>query len=179
MSVRFASEVQRQAYEQAKVCLRESFGHVRPDREEPVLHLAFGSSRVEVSVQTHRERQVLIRSRAVVVRGAKISSSLFTFLLEQNATLDQGAFALGDQDEVLFQHAFVATQVDPVTLQASVYTVLHVADAYDDRIKARWGGLTALEWRPARPPPQQPKVIDSRVHEATATGVTPVVDDQE
>lgn len=100
-----------------------------------------GSTHVDIRVITFKNMPA-VRSVAPVTIGSRIDADLMRFLLEQNAGLVFGAFGLDPQGVVGFSHTILATSMDPQELSASVNTVLGMADQFDDRIVARWGGKT-------------------------------------
>ena len=106
-----------------------------------------GSSYVMISItgtgpkSKHNER-ALVRVVAQVVSGVRPEASLFRQLLILNSKLRFGAFAyLPEGDVVLFAHSILGGDtMDPRELIATVHDVALVADEYDDRIVARYGG---------------------------------------
>lgn len=103
-----------------------------------------GSTYVMISVISsgpNRDR-ALVRVTAQVVSGVRPEPSLFRQLLILNGTLRFGAFAyVPDGEIVLFNHALLGgPKLDPHELVATVHDVALVADGYDDRIVARYGG---------------------------------------
>jgi hypothetical protein len=106
-----------------------------------------GSSYVMISVMPtgsksrHAER-ALVRVVAQVVSGVRPEGSLFRQLLILNSQLRFGAFAyMPDGDLIIFAHSILGGEdMDPKELVATVHDVALVADEYDDRIVARYGG---------------------------------------
>jgi hypothetical protein len=115
--------------------------------EEDLYVVKQGSSYVMISVNAtgpkskHNER-ALVRVVAQVVSGVRPEASLFRQLLILNSKLRFGAFAyLPEGDVVLFAHSILGgPDMDPKELIATVHDVALVADEYDDRIVARYGG---------------------------------------
>jgi hypothetical protein len=106
-----------------------------------------GSSYVMISVvatgpkSKHNDRAV-VRVVAQVVAGVKPEPSLFRQLLVLNGQLRFGAFAyVPDGELIIFTHSILGgSGMDPRELTATVHDVALVADEYDDRIVARYGG---------------------------------------
>jgi hypothetical protein len=106
-----------------------------------------GSSYVMISVvatgpkSKHNDRAV-VRVVAQVVAGVRPEPSLFRQLLVLNGQLRFGAFAyVPEGDLIIFTHSILGgTGMDPRELSATVHDVALVADEYDDRIVARYGG---------------------------------------
>jgi hypothetical protein len=106
-----------------------------------------GSSYVMISVvatgpkSKHNDRAV-VRVVAQVVAGVRPEPSLFRQLLILNGQLRFGSFAyVPDGDLIMFGHSILGgAGMDPKELVATVHDVALVADEYDDRIVARYGG---------------------------------------
>ncbi len=105
-----------------------------------------GSSFVMISVvATQKSKQaerVVVRLVAQVVQGVRAEPSLMRQLLLLNAKMRFGAFAYTEENEtILFIHNLLGgAAMDEKELFAAVHDVALVADHYDDRIVARYGG---------------------------------------
>lgn len=106
-----------------------------------------GSSYVMISVlptgpKTNPEERAVVRATAQVVQGVRPEASLFRQLLILNGKLRFGAFAYSPEgDLVLFCHTIMGGEtMDTRELVATVHDVALIADEYDDRIVARYGG---------------------------------------
>src|SRR5262249_35314778 len=103
-----------------------------------------GSSYVMISVMASgpKKDRALVRVTSQVVSGVRPEPSLFRQLLILNGTLRFGAFAYVPEGEiVLFTHTLLGGHtLDANELLAAVHDVALVADGYDDRIVARYGG---------------------------------------
>ena len=89
----------------------------------------------------HNDRAV-VRVVAQVVADVRPEPSLFRQLLILNGQLRFGAFAyVPEGNLIMFVHSILGgTSMDPKELLATVHDVALVADEYDDRIVARYGG---------------------------------------
>jgi hypothetical protein len=106
-----------------------------------------GSSYVMISVvpsgpKAKTTDRALVRVVAQVVAGVRPEPSLFRQLLILNGQLRFGAFAyIPDGDLIMFGHSILGGEtMDDKELVATVHDVALVADEYDDRIVARYGG---------------------------------------
>jgi hypothetical protein len=103
-----------------------------------------GSSYVMISVMASGQSRdrALVRVTAQVVSGVRPEPSLFRQLLILNGTLRFGSFAYVPEGEiVLFSHSLLGgATLDANEILAAVHDVALVADGYDDRIVARYGG---------------------------------------
>ena len=106
-----------------------------------------GSSYVMISVVptgkgSKHDDKAIVRTVAQVASGVRPEASLFRQLLILNGKLRFGAFAyLPEGDIILFHHSMLGGRtMDGKELIATVHDVALVADEYDDRIVARYGG---------------------------------------
>ena len=107
-----------------------------------------GSSYVTISVISGSRgdegdsEKPLVRIYAQVVSGVNPEPALLKQLLTLNAKMRFGAFAfLPEGNLILFVHTMLGGgHMDDKELVATVTDVALIADAYDDRIVARYGG---------------------------------------
>ena len=110
--------------------------------EERLYVVKQGSTYVTISVVPGKKDKPLVRVYAQVVSGVTPEPSLFRQLLILNGRMRFGAFAyVPDGDLILFVHSMLGGgHMDAKELLATVTDVALIADAYDDRIVARYGG---------------------------------------
>lgn len=106
-----------------------------------------GSSYVMISViptgpKSRHDDRAVVRVVSQVVSGVTPEPSLFRQLLILNGQLRFGAFAyVPDGNLILFTHSILGgPNMDEREVVATVHDVALVADEYDDRIVARYGG---------------------------------------
>jgi hypothetical protein len=106
-----------------------------------------GSTYVMISVVptgrgSKHDDKCIVRVVAQVASGVRGEGSLFRQLLILNSKLRFGAFAfVPEGDVVIFHHSILGGgTMDSKELIATVHDVALVADEYDDRIVARYGG---------------------------------------
>jgi hypothetical protein len=106
-----------------------------------------GSSYVMISVlptgqKGHPDDRAVVRVVSQVVSDVRPEGSLFRQLLILNGKLRFGAFAYVPEGHlVLFCHSILGGEaMDEREIVATVHDVALVADDYDDRIVARYGG---------------------------------------
>jgi hypothetical protein len=106
-----------------------------------------GSSYVMISViptgpKSRHDDRAVVRVVSQVVSGVTPEPSLFRQLLILNGQLRFGAFAyVPDGNLILFTHSILGgPNMDEREIVATVHDVALVADEYDDRIVARYGG---------------------------------------
>jgi len=142
----FETEAQRECYEKVAPWVKELFGGSvlrKPDR--PVLGVMHGSAFAQVGVFPWGEHDAIITTRSYVVTGVRLKPELMEFLLQENAGMRFGAFALDDEGDIIFEHSIVGSHCDQRQLESSVIAVARTADEYDDQIVSRWGGERALD----------------------------------
>jgi hypothetical protein len=103
-----------------------------------------GSTYVLIHVAPWGDDRAVVRCFAQLVRGVPLLGELARQLIIMNAHLRFGAFAYEPGTSmVLFQHSILGgATLDPEELVATVTDVALIADEFDDRIQARYGGQT-------------------------------------
>ena len=103
-----------------------------------------GSSIVMINVLPWKADRAVVRCVAQLVKGVTMEVPLALQLLEMNALMRFGAFAyVPAGDVIIFSHTLLGGEtLDPEELTTTIRDVAIVADEYDDRIAARYGGST-------------------------------------
>jgi hypothetical protein len=128
MDIHFQTEAQKSCYQKVAGWMDRLFGDTPWERlDGPGFGLFMGSAWVEVMVLPWETDNSMIQVRSVVVKGAQQTPDLYLFLLQQNAELHFGAFALDV----------------PTAGYANGR-----AKFYDDQIRSVWGGERALDQEP-------------------------------
>jgi hypothetical protein len=106
-----------------------------------------GSSYVMINIVPWGRSKSLVRCVAPLVKGLDLSADLAVQLLSLNSLLRFGAFAYDATDRmILFIHSLLGgTTLDAEELMASLTDVALIADEYDDKIIAKYGGQTMRE----------------------------------
>ncbi len=112
--------------------------------DESLHTLKQGSTYVMIKVVPWASHRALVRCVAQLVKGVEMDGDLARQLLEMNAHLRFGAFAFDpDGERVLFLHSMLGgATLDPAELMATLRDVALIADEFDDRIRAKYGGQT-------------------------------------
>ena len=102
-----------------------------------------GSSRIMIRVHPWKDHAV-VRLAAQLVKGVHMEMPLALDLLELNAVLRFGTFAYVPAGEaVILCHTLVDRELaSPEEFLETIRDFAFVADEYDDRIAARYGGQT-------------------------------------
>ena len=106
-----------------------------------------GSAYVMISVVPWGKDKACVRCTAQLIKGLTVDGSLATQLLELNSYLRFGAFAYDpEQETVLLVHSMLGgTTLDPDELMATLRDVALIADEYDDKLRAKYGGQRMVD----------------------------------
>ncbi len=144
MTMRFEHEVHQETYEKVAEVLPEFFDDPYTDEETGHFYVRYGSTVLEISVEAYGPKEAVVTIMSYCVQGADVEEELLVGLLEMNHALPLGAFSLLDRD-VFFSHSLLGRDLQPRSLLSAIAAVADIADEWDDRLVARYGGQTALE----------------------------------
>lgn len=113
--------------------------------EDGNYRLIRGSAVLYLSIEEWGMRDIMVRCTSYVVMGATIDADLLAFLLEANADIPFGAFAIDQDQDILFEYALIATHAKPYELKEAIKAVAKAVDDYDNKIINRWGGETSYK----------------------------------
>jgi hypothetical protein len=142
----FKTIAQQSIFEKVAIWAREMYGElafVAPDA--PVISLQIGSAYLAALVVPWGEKEAMINVRSYVVTDITLTPELMYYLLQSNANFAIGAFGIGSDDCVVFEHTIVGSTCDKEELRTSFHAVISVADEEDDFIVSRWGGKRAID----------------------------------
>jgi hypothetical protein len=143
--VNFVNAAQAECYQRILPWLQDIFGDSLLICEDvPEFGIMVGSAFAQTSLHPFQD-DVLVCTRAYVVRGADLSYELYDFLLRENFHVVMGGFGVSPQGDIFFQHAILGSTCDAPELESSVMAVALLADRYDDKIRGQWGGERALD----------------------------------
>lgn len=142
--MQFESQVHRETFERVREYVDELIDEPYLDEKTGHLYGRYGSTVLEISVDAYGPEEAVVRVMAYCVQGARVDESLLEGLLELNHGLPMGAFSLVGTD-VFFSHSLFGRSLEPRNFLGAMAAVATVADDYDDRIVAQYGGETALE----------------------------------
>jgi len=106
-----------------------------------------GSAYVMVNVVPWGDNKAMVRCVSQLVKGVDVDGPLAKQLLELNAHLRFGAFAIDPSERtVLFSHTILGgTTLDPEELVATLRDVALIADEYDDKLRKKYGGQRMID----------------------------------
>lgn len=142
--MRFAHEDHEKTYREVEEYLPEFFDDPFHDEQNGHFYVRYGSTVLEISVDPYGPKEAVVKIMSHCVQGAQVDEGLLKGLLELNHSLAFGAFSVVD-DDVYFSHSLFGRTLTARELLSAIAAVANVADEYDDRIAARYGGQTALE----------------------------------
>jgi len=114
------------------------------DPESNHFYVRYGTTVLEISVDPYGSDEAVVTVMAYCVQDVELEEDLLLGLLELNHQISCGSFSLVGND-IFFAHSLFGRSLEPRDLLRTITSVATVADDYDDRIVARYGGQTALE----------------------------------
>jgi len=142
----FKTLAQQSIFGRISTWAREMFGElvfVSPDA--PVISLQIGSAYLSALVVPWGENEAIINVRSYVVSDVTLTPDLMHYLLQSNANFAIGAFGIGSENSIVFEHTIVGSTCDKEELRTSFHAVITIADEEDDFIVSRWGGNRAID----------------------------------
>jgi hypothetical protein len=140
----FHTRCQEEVYRQVKGYLDDLVDEHFDDADHCDFYLKFGSTVLEISIEPFAEDEAVIEILAFVVQGVEPTFELTRDLLRHNCSVPLGAFSMVGQD-IFFSHSFLGTHLRGEQLIASLESVATIADEYDEKLVAEYGGETALD----------------------------------
>lgn len=142
----FTTEAHKSVYDKVAGLMKELFGEFATPREEfPQFDIRAGSAYIFVSVSPWGDDDATITARSYLVSGAELTLELMDFLLRASATMRFGGFGIDDDGDIIFEYTIVGSTCDKEQLRASTRAVMNVADEYDDKIVASYGGTRSAD----------------------------------
>ncbi len=140
----FDTDIERETFEKVREYVDELIDEPYLDEETGHFYGRYGSTVLEVGVEPYGPAETVVRITAYCAQGVEVDDSLLEGLLGLNHSLPVGAFSLVGSD-VFFAHTLFGRTLQPRNFLGAVAAVATVADEYDDRIVAEYGGETALD----------------------------------
>lgn len=140
----FHTRCQEEVYRQVKSYLDELVEEHFDDAEHCDFYFKYGSTVLEISIEPYQEDDAVVEVLAFCVQNIKPSVELMQELLKLNSELPLGAFSAVGSD-VYYSHSFLGRRLRPEQLIASLDSVASISDEYDEKIVAKYGGVTALD----------------------------------
>ena len=141
----FEHEAHSETFKQVKVYLNELFDDdLYYEEESGHYYVSYGSTVLEISVEPYGPEELAVTVMAYCVQGVEVDENLLLGLLELNHTLPFGAFSLVGKD-IFFSYSIFGRTLERRSLLNAIAAVANIADDYDDRIVAKFGGERALD----------------------------------
>ena len=140
----FEHAIHRETFERVEEYVDDLIDEPYFDDESGHFYGRYGSTVLEIGVEPYGPAEAVVRITAYCAQGVDVDDSLKDGLLELNHTLPVGAFSLVG-DDVFLAYSLFGRSLEPRSFLGAVAAVATVADDYDDRIVAEYGGETALE----------------------------------
>ena len=139
-----ANAAQRETQRRVEEYLGELFEDPYLDPETSHFYVRYGTTVLEIAVDPYGPEDTMVQVMAYCVQGVRLEADLLMGLLELNHHLAFGAFSLVGRD-IFLSHTLFGRGLDRSALLGAIAAVANVADEYDDRIVAKYGGQTALD----------------------------------
>ncbi|MFL6200344.1 MAG: T3SS (YopN, CesT) and YbjN peptide-binding chaperone 1 [Thermoanaerobaculia bacterium] len=140
----FEHAVQEETFHKVKEYLSELFEEPYHDPENDHFYVRYGTTVLEISVEPYGPEESVVTIMSYCVQDVEMEDDLLLGLLELNHQLLCGSFSVVGSD-IFFAHSLFGSSLEPRDLLRAITSVATLADDYDDRIVARYGGQTALE----------------------------------
>ena len=140
----FENEVHEETFNRLQEYLGELFEEPYHDPDNDHFYVRYGTTVLEISVQPYGGDEAIVVIMSYCVQEVELAEDLLLGLLELNHQVPCGSFSLVGND-IFFSHSLFGKSLEPRDLLRAITAVATVADDYDDRIVAKYGGQTALE----------------------------------
>jgi T3SS (YopN, CesT) and YbjN peptide-binding chaperone 1 len=140
----FESPVHQETFNKLEEYLGELFEEPYHDPKNDHFYVRYGTTVLEISVEPCGAEETMVVIMSYCVQDVEVEEELLAGLLELNHQMACGHFSVVGND-IFFAHSLFGRSLDPRDLLRAITAVANVADEYDDRIVARYGGQTALE----------------------------------
>lgn len=139
-----ASEFQQETFDKLQEYLGELFEDPYHDPENDHFYVRYGTTVLEISVEPYGAEEAVVVIMSYCVQDVELDEELMAGLLQLNHEMSCGHFSVVGND-IFFAHSLFGRSLDPRDLLRAITAVATIADEYDDRIVAKYGGQTALE----------------------------------
>ena len=140
----FEHRIQEETFHKVQEYLDELFDEPYLDPEGGHFYVRYGTTVLEISVEPYGSEEAVVTIMSYCVQDVEVDEELLAGLLELNHQLAIGSFSLLGND-IFFSYSLFGRDLEPRDLLRAVTSVATLADDYDDRIVAKFGGQTALE----------------------------------
>jgi hypothetical protein len=142
--MQFEHEIHAETFKKVEEYLGELFEEPFFEPEEGHFYVRYGTTVLEISVEPYGPEEAVVTIMSYCVQDVEAEEELMAGLLGLNHQLAFGAFSMVGND-IFFSHSLFGRNLEPRDLLRAITSVAEVADDYDDRIVAEYGGQTALE----------------------------------
>ena len=142
----FEHEIQEETFHKVKEYLSDLFEEPPyHDPETDHFYVRYGTTVLEISVEPYGPDEAMVTMMSYCVQDVEVEEDLLLGLLELNHQIPCGSFSAGGERHLLRPFALRAQPGARATCCGRSPRWPTLADDYDDRIVARYGGQTALE----------------------------------
>lgn len=141
--MQFEHEIHAETFRKVEEYLGELFEDPYLD-PEGYFYVRYGTTVLEISVAACGPEEAVVTIQSYCVQDVEPDEELMAGLLELNHRITVGSFSMEGND-IFFAHSLFGRHLEPRDLLRTITSVAEIADEYDDKIVARYGGQTALE----------------------------------
>jgi hypothetical protein len=142
--MRFEHEIHEETFRKVEEHLGELFEEPYLDPDGGHFYVRYGTTVLEISVEPYGPEEAVVTIMSYCVQEVEADEALLAGLLELNHQIALGSFSMVGND-IFFSHSLFGRSLAPRDLLRAITSVAEIADDYDDRIVAKYGGQTALE----------------------------------
>ena len=106
--------------------------------------MRYGTTVLEISVEPYGSEEAVVTIMSYCVQDVELEEELLAGPARAQPPDRLRPFSVVGND-IFFAHSLFGRSLDPRDLLRAITAVATIADDYDDRIVARYGGQTALE----------------------------------
>jgi hypothetical protein len=141
------TDSQQATYAKIVPWLEENFDSVIRDDSAGRAEVHVGSAVVRVTVRPGPpgDDDSFITMRSWVVQRPRITTALCRYLLRENASLRFGKFGIDEDGDVTLDHTLLGSTVSHKEVKVVLHMLASLADDYDDRLMAQYGGKRAID----------------------------------
>jgi hypothetical protein len=142
--MQFEHDIHEETFRKVEEYLGEFFEEPYLDPEGGHFYVRYGTTVLEISVEPYGSEEAVVTIMSYCVQDVEVEEDLLAGLLELNHQVALGAFSTVGTD-IFFSYTLFGSSLTARDLLRAVTSVAEIADDYDDRIVAKYGGQTALE----------------------------------
>ena len=135
----------QETFEKLEEYLGELFEEPYHDPENDHFYVRYGTTVLEISVEPYGSEEAVVDHHVLLRAGRGARRGAAARACSSSTTRCPAAHFSVVGNDIFFAHSMFGRSLEPRDLLRAITAVATIADDYDDRIVARYGGQTALE----------------------------------